>query len=677
MKMKKVIFWILSILLISPVFAEDIDMSKQFNSYISFESLVSDSHITYWSYNYSSRSTNNRLWFYYLDSSLNPNYWLNYYSSINNQVWRIFNSSLGFPFTSSWDISSGLSINNNYYWLLWIWFNNGRLLTNQFSIYFQAYDNSTFDSYWNKLLNFWWEFQTWLIYTNVKNSFVRALYNNDSFWFKNSVFPSVLHPASASDIQLFTRWNNYLYTTKWRASINNIYYDKIVSSIWNWFSFVSSIDWSVNYEDLKFISVLPYWDLSWSSSNSFYSVPSSSFIDWVYIFRLNSLWLNSSRDFIWVLSKCSVDLCSWFSLSEYLSSLVYSEYVCDFSSDFWIKSNCNLLDWWILYNVLWNITWLNQSISVSSLPLIFKPFVNYFWSDFTSLWTSLDTNSNSSVLTISYFWKPDWLSSHPESIYSESYNIIYTWSYTSVNPPDILWVTDFIQNIPENPTDSIWDLQSRYCDQNPTSPYCNWIYTWSRDDVRCIVNNSWDVVCYFTDFSRPTTSEECPIIHSWLDNWQFFIQYWNTWENRCIQWVSASIEDSSPEFWLDDFSDTGQYTQLISGAFVWILSWFNIHQCPFRSPFGVLRLWTISGLWSFLLDKFFDVNIIWPFSCLLWWVLYSTSDSQSLSNQLVHYDWEKFLNSRSQQSKDYLNYLLIALIVILFRRFRPNSNSDH
>lgn len=675
MKMKKIIFWILSLLLITPVFAEDIDLSRQFNSYISFESLVSDSHITYWSYNYSSRNSYNRLWFYYLDSSLNPDYWLNYYSSVNNQVWIYFDSDLGFPFTSSWDISSGLSINNNYFWMLWIGFNNWKLLSNQFSIYFQAFDNSTFDSYWNRLLNFWWEFQTWTHYVNVKNSYVRALYNNSSR-FSNSVFPSLLNPSSPSDIQLFTRWNNYLYTTKWRASVNDIYYDKIVSSIWNWFSFVSSIDWSVTFEDLKFISVLPYWDSSWSSSSSLYSVPSTSYIDWVYIFRLNSLWLNSSRDFVWVLSKCSVDLCSWFSLSEFLSSLVYSEYVCDFSSDFWIKSNCDLLDWWILYNVLWNITWLDQSISVSSLPLIFKPFYNYFWTNYTSLWTSLNTNSDSSVLTISYFWKPDWYATTPESIYSESYNIINTWVYTSVNPPDILWVTDFIQDLPPNITDSIWDLQSRYCDQNPTSPYCNWIYTWSRDDVRCVVNDSWIVNCYFTDYSRPTSEAECPTIESWLDNWQTFVQYRSTWENRCIQWVSTTYSDSAPEFNSTSLESWWEYWEILSLSFSWIISWFNIHQCPFNSPFGVLRLWSIAWLSSFLLDKFFDVNIIWPFSCLLWWTLYSTSNSQSLSYSLVDYEWEKFLSSWSDTAKEYINYILTAFIILFFRRFRPHSD-DH
>lgn len=482
--MKKIIFWILSFLFISPVFADTIDLWSHFNNFISFESLNSSNNITYWWYSISNWFSPIRTDFFYLDSSLSPVYNIWYLESSYSSYWSSFD---WFPFDFSWDTITNYSLNSNhYYWLLWIWFNNNKLINWFFSMYFQSINSSYLP---NKVLNFGASPNSWFNYIYPHDSYIRALYSGSSFWFNNNSFPISSVSSAPSEIQIFTKWSDTFYDTKWLVSVNNQFISNISSSVWNWFSFVSDL-WqldTVYYDDLDFYSVLPYWDSSWSSSVSSFSIPSSSYVQWIYIFKNNSFSRNSNYEDIWVISKCNTVLCSWLDLTSYLSTLVVSNYLCDFSSNFWIKNNCILVWWWFLTWVLWFITWLDQPLTKTSLSLIFfdSKIVSTYYN---SLWYSYSFLSSPYSLSLTHFVR-DW-SNH--SVSTNSFLISYITWYSISNPPDILSTVNFSDNIPSLEPLTTWkvvDILDTLCNSSLIKPaFCNWV-----DQVSTWVDWFWDL----------------------------------------------------------------------------------------------------------------------------------------------------------------------------------------
>lgn len=617
MKMKKIIFWILSILLISPVFANDSVSPVVYSA--SWDRL----YINYW-YNYYST--------YYADSSVRcwkwQFFWLGIYSDYYNWI-----------FNFSWVTDNNLTYWNSSIYLLWLnnWYflSNSPVVSLNFigSVYrdwlacnsraYPGFVNNShfvigFDSSNNLhnityLPDFWYSFN---YYEGINSSMV-LLYNTDSL-LTNS-FTS-------------TWFNDFIYIDKNRNQYFMFDNLKLYSKYW---SAVDIPDWYIRkkfYIGWDFSYSTVYWN---SSEYNFYSVVDS----WII-----AVW--------WDFSVFSVSPNYWYFLFHIVD---YSNWYYSANSSTFILSKT---DSWIIYNA-YNVFSNNVSELLSLTPIRkwyfnwdFNSFVNSDWQYFEVYWSY--TN---------------WVTFRVYSFNSSNEFSNYSFSFiedSSVPVINLNW--ESVSNTPE-------DLQLLYCQQNPTSPYCNWIYTWSRDEVRCWINNSWVVNCYFTDYSRPTNSSDCPYIESWLDNWQVYIQYRSTWENRCVQWVSVSVSDSTPQ---EDL--TSELTWLennINLAFSGIV-WenFKFYSCPFNSPFKAFHLSSIGWLSSFLLDKFFDVNLVGPFNCLLWGILYSETDSVSLWSRLLSdsYHWEKFLNNFPDDVKKTINWLLFAGMVLFFWSFRPKDH---
>lgn len=664
--MKKIIFWILSFLLISPVFADNYDLVH--NVFVSFENVNNSDNITYWLYYNFSRSTStfyNVSPFYFSSSSV-PSYDISFFpseSSINGSSYSDSNWFNAFSIASNSSII-GRSDWSSYWSLFSIWKNWDSYNPSIFNYYYQASSSSSWVP--NVTLNFW-NYVSWGNWDLISdNSFLRFFYNSDSF-FTSWYFPSI-NNSVPFDFQYFTLYSPYVKTIKGQAWLW-FNFDRISPSIWNWFSF---INFSSVYSDLRFFSVFPNWDYTWGNESTF---DITSFSDKFYMFRLDSNKYHSDINNIWVISKCDSILCSWLSLDTFYSSLVYSEYICSISSLINIKNDCVLVYWGILSGVLWNLSSADSSINLQS-----NDFIKYFLSsisDFNNFWNSVSVYFSSDVI-----WNSLSVSTNSVTVDWSRHS---AWYFTYSFPVTLLSFTpDILLTIPFNqwsqwgyfPTPAeVSDLQLLYCNQNPSSPYCNWIYTWSWDNVRCWLNSSWFVNCYFTDYTRPTSSSDCPYIESWLDNWQVYIQYRSTWENRCVQWVSASVSNSSPE--IDISSELTWLENNINLAFSGIV-WenFKFYSCPFNSPLKAFHLSSIGWLSSFLLDKFFDVNLVWPFNCLLWWILYSETDSVSLWSRLLSdsYHWEKFLNNFPDDVKKTINWLLFAGMVLFFWSFRPKDH---
>lgn len=627
--MKKVIFWILSLLLISPAFATNYNLWQYYNIFTSFENLESSNNITYWLYlrglqwyitnsNISSSSYKSPLYF---DSNWIVQHNINFYESESTQYWTTYSDSNWFnAFSISWSDIFIQDVGTTFlwYWLFSIWKNWFLLNPSVFNFYFQRTSNATSSAWNNNLknytLNFWNYLSSWNWELISNNSYLRFFYNW-STWFSSWYFPWI-NNWSAVSVQYFTKNNTLFKTEKWQAWIW-VTIDKVSPSVSNWFSFISTISdsslWSIYYDDLNLFSVFPLWDSSWGSS-LLYSIPNWYYTDKFYIFRLNSNKYNSDINDIWVISKCNQELCSWFALDEYLSSLIYSEYICSWSSNYNFKNDCVLVYWWILYNVLWSITWYNSVItwwSNNFVKFLFSSnsLNSNFWSPSVPIWFSSDISN--STLSISDF-NLSYRNSTTSNVWlnTASYNITLTWWYSNSNFPNILWSFNFNQGWGQwwgwwfiNSWDVYsWSVSKCVNDTNyyyTNTTLCNslWVFIW--DDWLPVRNTSlsWAsclrlVKMYDENWNLVEKMITCDDAQSYLSWWFYEDSNWNIFY-QCF-WDSCL------------YSNTSSYFES------WIVtsSYYNSDSIFFSCPYPIVT-W-----WNSLLTRLSNVEL-WQFSIWL------------------------------------------------------------
>lgn len=576
--MKKIVFWILSLLLITPVFAVDYSPSWTYNTAISFESLTQNNNITYYLYNY----WWNWSYFWYLTNwfsigQLFPKYlsleqsWYWYYIN-SDYVWNIFkfwslNNSNSFlqyysllAFTLSW-------------WLPKLWYN---------SLYLQSTSSSTT----NKLVAFWNNEIDYNNSVSLSNSYVRYFYNtwllftwitpNYSDFYSNPVGVQIFGSALYT---LTNRWKIYDY-----AWVSSIHKNWVLSSYFDWYSYIL---WS--WENLSFYSVLPWITqfVSWS-----YVVPNYFQTDNFLMFRWDWNKYNWDYSVVWVLSF------SW-------SNLLYSKYSCNWLSltldDDWkysynFDSACSLLDWWIL-NSWWRI--YNTRCWYFDIKDFFSRFKtswnwcnpdNYYW-NYLSL--SFDSNNNLVLSSLSEMN----LSNNSVSRYHISLPL------TSVYWVDILrWFDN--NAVPPDPltTWKVENLLDIYCNQlhliNPA--ICNnWgpvIWSWAYTYEPIV---SWDqVILVITDYSDTNDY----VIHTWED-WEIWLEcvwdwcpiYNNTWSTQIWDiWWSWFI--LSTWYYEDFFNKTGYFGK-----------------CPY--PYTDIQFWEKIKIFNKISDALWGFDIFLPINC--------------------------------------------------------------
>lgn len=683
--MKKIILWILSILLISPVFAEDI-RSVSYNNQISFEEINTNTNVTYiqkWQNSISCNSipslcARTYFWLYDIDNIFaTPS---SFYISSNTWYWYNVNLTYSFIQLSNDKFNIIDSSRLGGYGVIGInysWYNYD---IDSLQVFYSRPEDTNY-SWNNPLISFWNNVLTWN-YKILNNNYVRVFYNDNEFnWYNFGTAPWINEEKNTPfNYQIFTLWSSYFNTKNYNVKLpDRVLGTFYTPSISYWFSFINALTW-YTWSSLKFYSVFPYFDYEFTWW-LVYNLPSWSYTDKFYVFRYDWLRAWSSIYYIGVLSKCNARFCdgTWI-----YSDLLYSEYYCNWLwFNTWSKkidfSSCTLINWWVVKNILP----FSNSSSVVNISFVTNDFLNNILDVFNS--PSL-TYWHNFTFPHHYWWNWFWnfyindrnqlcykVDSYPSYYYNWEYNWCYTIDFTSTIPDILNWFdnTAFPPEplTPEESRDRAYDI---ICKLSPNNPIClEFGYTTWAYDVSFTADWSWWLLATITLYDEDDWS--CPDIYFTWSDWVYYHQYF---DRVCYNVAMIPFDDSTPN---EDITSALTWLETsINLAFSDILSWknFKFYSCPFNSPLRALNLSSIGWLSSFLLDKFFDVNLVWPFNCLLGWILYSETDSMSLWSKLLlnSYNWEKFFNSFSDDVKKTINWLLFALMILFFWFFRPKEH---
>lgn len=679
--MKKIIFWILSILLISPVFSVDIRLISN-NNQISFENISNSTNLTYLQTNYNTLTFWNDPNVYHTFLSIYDEWSVLSYPYkfyVSDFTWYSYNLNINNSVFSQ-------SSNNQYIWdskIWWYW-----LLSISKNWYF--YDPDTlqlfysrytdWDYSWNNpLISFWNNINTW-VRTYLNNSYLRVFYSDNFNWYSDTLTPWVnTQKSTPFNYELFILWSNFFNTKYYSVLLpwrfNGTFYTPNYSY---WFSYVNALTW-YTWNTLKFYTVFPFFDYEFTST-WVYSVPSWWYTNQFYMFRFD--WLSAWSDFshLAVIWKCN----SYFCNGTWLySDMLYSEYYCN-----WLSLNestkyinfsekCTLINWWIIKNILpftnstWvvNISFVTNNFLSNILSYFNSPQINWVkWNivypqDYTYNWFwNFYINSNKLCYKVASYYRY-----YFSSFNDVCYNIVSTSNWVI---PDFLsnynnTYSDPVDPVPSEPltTWSVVDVLDSICKTAIVKPpYCQnwWLVDLSWDlEGMWYVDLSWNLV-YTVIGTDPNNLWSFDLVPNW--SWWFDVictddLFWCTLSDNL--WLSWVIIWWSSWFMLP----IDYYDKFFTQTWYWA-------KCPY--PYTDINVW----LHSKFLNKVWNIlgfDIFLPVNCFIaafsHWKNYKFLSDVSLGTNPLMWQIQWFDDPRVYLYRFFDFLLSFALLVFLLKLY--------